>query len=89
MKFPYTEPYTEKCYLRNPRSDQAETLIMRSFRENDFNNAIGYLGTVFLEFQMYLSTSGPHIVVLQADVRVYVPRTALCVGVAARVALLS
>ena len=31
---------------------------MRSFRENDFNGALRYNGTVFLEFRNYLSTSG-------------------------------
>ena len=57
----YSNSYTgnfQTRYLWNPRSDQAEILIMRSFRKNDFNGAIRYVGTVFLEFRNYLSTSG-------------------------------
>ena len=56
----YSNSYTgnfQMRYLWNPRSDQAEILIMRSFCKNDFNGAIRYVGTVFLEFRNYLSTS--------------------------------
>ena len=59
-KFFYSNSYTgnfQTRYLWNPRSDQTEILIMRSFRKNNFNGAIRYVGTVFLEFQNYLSTS--------------------------------
>ena len=55
----YSNSYTgnfQTRYLWNPRSDQSEILIMRRFRENDFNGALRYAGTVFLGFRNYLST---------------------------------
>ena len=45
-----TRLYTVKCYLRVPRSDQAEIRIMRSFFRGDFNRAIRSIGTVFIKF---------------------------------------